>query len=139
METVDSDHTRSPGRRAVIADFEAGIGTLSRMGPGDAEVVLIVVEPTAKSIEVGRRAAGLAREKSLGSILIVANRVRDEADLDRIREAFPEGQSVVTVPDDPAIIDADRRGVAPLDLAPESPAVEALTALADRLADEVGV
>lgn len=139
METVDPDQPRRGDQRAVVADFEAGIGTLSRMAPGDLEALLIVVEPTAKSIEVGRRAAGLARERSLGNVVIVANRVRDEADLEQIRAAFPEGQAVIAVPEDPAVIDADRRGVAPLDLAPRSPAVEALTTLAERLADEVGV
>ncbi len=118
--------------RVVVADFEAGIGTLTRMGTGDVDAVLVVVEPTPKSLEVGSRAADLAREKSLGRVVVVANRVRGEEDLTRVRAAFPEHE-VIVVPDDPIIVDADRAGVAPIDLAPEAPAVRALAGLADLL------
>ena len=116
----------------VISDLEAGIGTLTRMAPEAVDAVLVVVEPTPKSLEVGERAAGVAREKRLGRLLVVANRVRDDDDLARVRAAFPE-EEVVTVPDDPRIVDADREGVAPLDLAPDAPAVRALVALALQL------
>ncbi len=116
----------------MIADFEAGIGTLTRMQDGGVDVVLVVVEPTPKSLEVGRRAAGLVQERSLGRLIVVANRVRDDADLATIQAAFPDAE-VVAVPDDPRIVEADRAGVAPLDLAPEAPAVRALIALAERL------
>jgi CO dehydrogenase maturation factor len=122
----------SPEGRIVIADFEAGIGTLTRMQDGGVDVVLVVVEPTPKSLEVGRRAAGLVQERSLGRLIVVANRVRDDADVETIRAAFPEAE-VVAVPDDPRIVEADRAGVAPLDLAPEAPAVRALIELAVRL------
>lgn len=118
--------------RVVVADFEAGIGTLTRMGTGDVDAVLVVVEPTPKSLEVGSRAADLAREKSLGRVVVVANRVRGEEDLARVRAAFPDHE-VIVVPDDPTIVDADRAGVAPIDLAPEAPAVQALAGLADLL------
>lgn len=118
--------------RTVIADFEAGVGTLTRMKDGGVDVVLIVVEPTPKSLEVGRRAAGLARERALGRVIIVANRLRGEEDVAVIKAAFPDDE-IVTVPEDPTIIAADRAGVAPLDHAPEAPAVRALAGLAGRL------
>ncbi|HEX2026789.1 MAG TPA: hypothetical protein VHF25_02185 [Nitriliruptorales bacterium] len=118
--------------RTVVADFEAGIGTLTRMQPGDVDAVLVIVEPTPKSIEVASRAADLARERSLGRILVVANRVRDAADVDRIRAALP-GHHVVAVPDDPAVLQAEREGVAPLDQSPRAPAVQALVDLAESL------
>ena len=118
----------------VVADFEAGIGTLTRMPSGGVDAVVLVVEPTAKSLEVATRAAGLVRGKSLGQLLVVANRLRDDADLARLTEAFP-GERLVAVPDDPLILDADRRGAAPLDVVPDAPAVLALLALADHLVD----
>lgn len=122
--------------RTVVADFEAGIGTLTRMPDGGVDIVLVVVEPTPKSLEVGRRAGALARDRGLGRLVIVANRVRGDADLDTVRAAFPDDE-VVPVPDDPRIIEADRAGVAPLDLAPDAPAVRALVALAGRLVPAV--
>ncbi len=117
--------------RVVVADFEAGIGTVLRLD-APVDVVVVVVEPTAKSLEVGRRAAETVREKGLGRVLVTANRVRDDADAERVRAAFPDHDPVL-VPDDPAIVDAERRGLAPLDAAPDSPAVRALVQLADLL------
>ncbi len=116
----------------MVADLEAGIGTLTRLADGAVDIVLIVVEPVPKSMEVGTRAAAAAAAKGIGRLVIVANRVRDAADLDAITTAFP-GHEIVVVPDDGAIVEADRRGVAPLDMAPQAPAVQALSALAERL------
>lgn len=122
------------GDTAVVADLEAGIGTLTRLAERRVDAVLVVVEPTPKSIEVGARAAHLAREKSLGNITVIANRVRDDADVAFVQQAFP-GVPVAPVPEDAAILDAERRGAAPLDSAPDAPAVRALTDLAERLFD----
>jgi CO dehydrogenase maturation factor len=116
----------------VIADLEAGIGTLSRLGDQNVDAVVLVVEPTPKSIEVARRAAALAREKSLGRLVVVANRVSDDGELAAVQAAFPHDR-VVGVPDDPAIVEADRQGLAPLDLAPDAPAVRAFVELAEAL------
>lgn len=116
----------------VIADFEAGVGTLTRLGDNRVDTVLVVVEPTPKSLEVGSRAVALAREKSLGRVVVVANRIRTENELATVRDAFP-GVEVVAVPDDPAIVEADRKGVAPLDHSPDAPAVKALVGLAENL------
>jgi CO dehydrogenase maturation factor len=116
----------------VVADFEAGVGTLTRLSEQRVDTVLIVVEPTPKSLEVGSRAMALAAEKSVSRVVVIANRVRDAADIETVRAAFP-GCEVVPVPDDPKIVEADRKGIAPIDLAPDAPAVVALVALANDL------
>lgn len=116
----------------VIADLEAGIGTLTRLADGQVDVVLLVVEPTVKSLEVATRAAELVRAKSLGRLVVIANRIRDQADLDVISNRLP-GAEMVPVPHDPAIVEADRHGVAPLDSAPDAPAVRAVSRMAEGL------
>ena len=116
----------------VVADFEAGLGTVMRLDGRPVDVVVVVVEPTAKSLEVGRRAADLVIETSLGRLALVANRVRDEDDVVRIAAVFPDLEPVL-VPEDQAIVDAERRGLAPLDAAPDSAAVRALVGLAEGL------
>ena len=50
-----------PEEDVVVADFEAGVGTLTRLGEEHVDTVVIVVEATPKSLEVGQRAAGRAR------------------------------------------------------------------------------
>jgi CO dehydrogenase maturation factor len=116
---------------AVVADFEAGLHTVMRLD-GRLDAVVVLVEPTAKSLDVGGRAAEVVREKGLGRVVVTANRVADEDDLARVRAAFP-GDEVWVVPFDPAIVDAERRGVAPLDAAPQSPGLRALSSLVDQL------
>ena len=116
----------------VVADFEAGVGTLTRLSEQRVDTVVVVVEPTPKSVEVGQRAVELARERAVARLIVVANRVRSDADLELVRAAFP-GCEVVGVPDDPKIVEADRKGVAPIDLAPDAPAVVALVGLANNL------
>jgi hypothetical protein len=54
-----------------------------------------------------------------------------------VRATFPDDR-VVGVPDDPVIEEADRRGLAPLDLAPGAPAVRALVELAETLVSAPG-
>jgi CO dehydrogenase maturation factor len=119
--------------RIVIADMEAGVGTLTRMAAGSLDLALLVAEPSPKSIEVAGRAAQIIAERKIGPVLVIANRIRDQADLDRVRAAL-DGTEALAVPDDPSIMEADRLGVAPFDLAPDSPAAQAVAALAERIA-----
>ena len=119
------------GERTVLCDLEAGLGTVLRMAPDSVDIVLVVANPTAKALEVARRAVAVAADKT--EVLVLANRVRDDADLDAIRAAIPDRELIV-IPEDATIARADRDGVAPIDLDPYSPGVTVLVQLADRLA-----
>lgn len=118
--------------RVVIADLEAGIGTLTRVGEGAIDMAVVVAEPTAKSLDVAERALGLVRDRGIRDVVLVANRVEGEADLLAVTTRLP-GVDLVVVPDDPTIARADREGLAPIDVDAHSPAVRALITLADRL------
>ncbi len=119
------------GHRTVICDCEAGLGTLVRLEAGNADVVLVVANPMAKALEVARRAIEAAEDKA--ELIVIANRVRNDADLETIRDVLGD-REVIVVPEDAAIAAADRDGLAPIDLDENSPGVLALVALADRLA-----
>ena len=118
--------------QVVIGDLEAGIGTLLRLHPGMADAILVVVQPTAKSLEIGGRAARIAAARNV-EVVLVANRVRNEGDMSAIRAVLGD-QEVVVVPDDPAILRADQQGLAPIDVSSDSPGVAAIGALAERIA-----
>jgi len=120
------------GDRVVIADMEAGAGTLTRMPEGCLDLALLVTEPSPKSIEVARRSLAIITERKLGPAMVVASKVRDESDIQMIRSALGVDE-VLVVPEDPAVLAADRDGVSPLDSAPDSPAVSAIRAFAGTL------
>jgi CO dehydrogenase maturation factor len=117
--------------RTVLGDLEAGVGVLSRMAPGSIDVVLVVANPTAKSIEVARRATQTPAARE-GRVVVVANRVRNDDDLALIRDALGEYE-IVTIPEDAVIASADAEGVAPLDLDDAAPGVQAIISLGERL------
>ena len=117
----------------IIGDLEAGIGTVMRLQEGQADVVLIVAQPTAKSLNVASRAVDLASDRG-ARMIVVANRVRDDEDLALIRAAVGDDVEMVVVPDEPAIALADREGRAAIDVDEDAPGVRVLIELADRLA-----
>ena len=101
-----------------------------------ADTYLVVVEPMAKSLLSARRLARLsgAADRPV-RVLAVANKVTEPGDADRV--ARRTGLEVVAaVPLDAAFADAERAGRAPLDIAPESDAVRAVSLLVERLDDE---
>lgn len=122
----------------VIADLEAGVGTLSRMPDNGVDALLVISEPSMKSMGVARVVIDLAAERHPQTkVIVVANRVRSDSDANSMRDTL--GVEVVTVPEDPAITAADREGSAPIDTDPNAPAVVAVARLADILEAEMKV
>jgi len=117
--------------RTVLGDLEAGIGVLTRMEIGSLDVVLVVANPTPKSIEVARRAAETAVAREI-RVLVVANRVANDEDLEEIRDVLGEYEMAI-VPEDPAIARADAEGRAPIDVDDTSPGVRAIIEISERL------
>lgn len=110
--------------------MEAGLGTLSRMAEGSLDRVLLVVNPSVKSIDIAQRARQIIADRGIGAAtVIIANRLRDEGDLTRITDALG-GLDHIGIPEDPTIAEADMCGVSPVDATPMSPAVLAITRLA---------
>ncbi len=94
--------------------------------------MLVVANPTPKSIEVARRAVEAAQARDI-PVLVVANRVANDDDLDAITSVLGEHE-IVVVPDDPSIARADAEGLAPIDLDESSPGVRAIIAISERFA-----
>ena len=113
----------------VICDLEAGIGTSLRLRPDEVDVVVVVAEPTVKSLEVAERVAAVAARRG-AEVVVAANRVTGPADAELVRHRLGVDH-VVEIPDDPSITAADRTGVAPIDVDPASPGVAAIRRLAD--------
>src|ERR671910_1201457 len=88
-----------------ILDTEASPEHLSRGTAAYADLMLIVVEPYFKSLETGRRMAALARDLGLKRVALVANKIRDEREVEAVREfaANHELEIAGTIPFDEAL------------------------------------
>lgn len=115
----------------IIADLEAGIGTLTRLPESAVDVTIVVVEPTPRSIDVARRAVAVAQEGKQGRFIVVANKVASAEDRETLVNLF-DGHQIVFVPEDAAIETADREGTSPVDQ-PGSAAVAAIEGIVDLL------
>lgn len=115
----------------VISDLEAGVGTVLRVGDDVPDLIVVVAEPTAKSVGAAQRAAAIASGKA--HVIVVANRITSDEDLQVIQAGLGQHEMVV-VPEDPGIAQADKDGVAPIDAAAGSPGVRAIVELADLIA-----
>ncbi len=122
----------SAAEDVCILDTEASPEHLTRGTARYADMMLIVIEPYFKSLETGRRMAALARDLGVGRVGLVANKVRDDRDLAAVREfaGVHDLEIASVIPFDERLPDAERAGVAPLDYAPDAPAVMAIGELA---------
>ncbi len=124
-----------PDRWSVVGDLPGGTRQAFMGWGGYAHTFLVVVEPTAKSLLSARRLARLALTEEGIRIVAVANRVRDPGDADLVQRRT--GLEVVAaVPLDEALADAERQGRAPIDAAPDCPAVREVESLVNTLTKE---
>jgi CO dehydrogenase maturation factor len=121
-----------------ILDTEASPEHLSRGTAQYSETMLIVVEPYYKSLETGRRMALLGRDLGIPKVLLVGNKVRDEREAEAVHEfAARHGIGLAGfVPFDEGLPESERAQTAPLDYAPDGPAVAAIARLGRELAQD---
>ncbi len=104
-----------------------------------ARTVLVVVEPTGKSLLSARRLARLGEPAGGGDapprLVAVANKVQHESDAGMI-ERRAGLEVIATVPWGEAVREAERAGRALLDVAPRSPVVTEVESLLERLLHE---
>ena len=125
----------STSSRMTVVDLEAGLEHLSRGTARHVDTLLLIAEPYFKSLEAAQRSFNLAKDLGIARIYLVANKIRSARDESAVREfAARHGVEVVgVVPWDPAVVEADERGSAVVDQAPDAASVAAIRRLADQL------
>jgi len=121
---------KSLERWTVVGDLPAGPRHPAAGFSPYADLYVVLVDPGSQSALTARRVARIAREHRDADVLLVANRVRGPQDAQLVERLAGEPPQVL-IPFDGAVAEAERRGAALLDHAPDSPAVAAITRLAD--------
>jgi CO dehydrogenase maturation factor len=115
----------------VVMDMEAGIEHLGRGTAKAVDKLIVVVEPGRRSIETAGHIKKLASEINLNRIVLVGNKVRNEADESFLRKNLPDFEFLGFIPYNDALIEADLNGMAPYDV--DSPARERVREMIKRL------
>ncbi len=123
----------------VIVDFEAGLEHLGRGTAKGIDVMLIITEPSQKSLDLSKKIIELSKKLGVINVYLVANKISDDTQLKIIHERIEDWDVPLyhSVPLDPEIGAADLRGEAPLDYNPDSPALEKIKQLYSKLKEEI--
>ncbi|MCA1690790.1 MAG: hypothetical protein ABR540_00310 [Acidimicrobiales bacterium] len=118
-----------------MADMEAGLEHLSIGTLEHLDILLLVIEPTAKVLMTADRAHKLALELGIQQVAYVGNRIRRPGDAEQL-EAFARahaGELLIAIPEDGSVRRADMRSACILDVSPEAPLVAEIARLAETL------
>jgi len=118
----------------VLLDMYAGVEHLSRATTDAVDVLLIVAEPTARSLGTAAQIRDLAGGLKLQRIYLVGSKVENQADRDFIVQNSPGLRVIGYLSTDPAVREADRTGAPVYDLSPKLAAETAeIVAALDRI------
>jgi CO dehydrogenase maturation factor len=102
----------------VLLDMYAGVEHLGRATADAVDALLIVVEPTARSLGTAEQIKGLAGDLKLTRLYLVGSKVQSEEDRAFIRDHSPGLPVLGFLPIDPGVRQADRTGAPVFDTAP---------------------
>jgi CO dehydrogenase maturation factor len=103
----------------VLLDMYAGVEHLGRATADAVDAMVVVVEPTARSLGTAAQIKKLAEDLKLARLYLVGSKVQGDADRDFITAGSPGLAVLGFLPDDPRVREADRQGIAVYDGAPE--------------------
>ncbi len=119
----------------VIVDFEAGLEHLGRGTAKGIDVMLVIAEPSQKSLDLCSKIIDLSRKLGVINIYLIINKVIDESQLSIINDRIRDWKVPLyhSIPFDPEIGKADLNGTSPLDFNPDSKAIGAIKKLFGKL------
>jgi CO dehydrogenase maturation factor len=103
----------------VLMDMYAGVEHLGRATADAVDAMIIVVEPTARSIGTATQIKSLAEDLKLAKLYLVGSKLRNEDDRAFIMSRSPGLPILGYLFNDERVIEADRKGVAIYNESPE--------------------
>lgn len=95
----------------LILDMYAGVEHLGRATVDFVDAMVVVVEPTRRSLGTARQIKKLANDIGLERLWIVGNKIRNEEEAEFITENSPGLPILGNLPADMAVQEADRLGI----------------------------
>ena len=102
----------------LIMDMYAGVEHLGRGTVDFVDALIIVVEPTRRSLGTAAQIKKLAEDIKLERVWLVANKISQPEEIEFIKSESPNIPLLGTLPIDPGVITADRIGAAVYDYSP---------------------
>ena len=119
----------------LILDMYAGVEHLGRATVDFVDAMIVVVEPTRRSLGTAAQIKKLANDIGLHRLWLVGNKVRDEVEAAFLHAETPGIPVLGVLPADLAVQEADRLGIAVYDYVPALR--ESANEMAVRLAEQV--
>ena len=91
----------------LLMDMYAGVEHLGRATVDFVDTLLVVVEPTRRSLATANQIKKLAEDIGLTRLWLVGNRIRDEEDVAFLEREGGDLPLLGHLPDDPGVIEAD--------------------------------
>ena len=119
----------------VIVDFEAGLEHLGRGTAKSIDVMLVITEPSQKSLDLCSKIVDLTKKMGVINVYLVANKVIDDSQLNIISKRVNEWEIPLyhSIPHDLEIGNADLNGVSPIDYCPDSKGLSSIKTLYSKL------
>ena len=95
----------------LILDMYAGVEHLGRATVDFVDAMLVVVEPTRRSLGTAAQIKKLANDIGLSRLFLVGNKVRDAAEAEFLKTETPGIPLLGLLPADLSVQEADRLGI----------------------------
>lgn len=96
----------------VVMDMEAGVEHFGRGTAQSCDSVLVVVEPSQKSVESAKRISKLAKDLGIKNVYAIGNKIRSYTDEEFIKEGLEGALNVIeTLPFNTEILERDKTGM----------------------------
>jgi CO dehydrogenase maturation factor len=102
----------------LILDMYAGVEHLGRATVDFVDAMLVVVEPTRRSLGTAEQIKKLANDIGLTRLWLVGNKVRNQSEIEFLHSETPGIPVLGSMPADLGVQEADRLGIAVYDYVP---------------------
>ncbi len=109
------NHLLLQRNEVIILDMEAGVEHLGRATAKAVDKLIVVVEPSRRSIETAGTISKLAQDIGLHNITVVGNKVRNQVEKEFLISSLSDFKFLGFIPYDQAIVDADLANVSVVD------------------------